>query len=326
MRALQFATFGKPVDVLELVDLPEPEPKAGQVRVRLSHRPINPSDLLYIQGKYGIVPRLPAIPGFECAGRVDKVGQGVSIVAVGQRVVPMGVLGTWRGSVIAREGQLTPVPDNVSDQAAAQLGVNPVTAWVMLTRELDVKPGEWLLQTAAGSTLGRIVLQLAKLRGFKTINFVRRRDQVQEILDLGADAVICTEDPDPVGEAMKVTRGQGVHAAIDAVGGRTGGRAAKCLRAGGTMLVYGLLGDECIPLDSGDMIFKGSTVRGFWLSRWYQNTPGDAVQATIREVVQLMGTGRLTPPVEREYDLGDFKAAIAHAEQPGRHGKILLAG
>ncbi len=326
MRALQFSAFGKPADVLELVDLPEPEPKEGQVRVRLSHRPINPSDLLYIQGKYGIIPHLPAIPGFEGAGRVDKVGKGVLGVAVKQRVVPMGVTGTWRGSVIAREGQLTPVPDNVSDQAAAQLGVNPVTAWVMVTKELDVKPGEWLLQTAAGSTLGRLVLQLAKVRGFKTINFVRRRDQVQEILDLGADAVICTEDPDPVGEVMKITRGQGVNAAIDAVGGQTGGRAAKCLRTGGTMLVYGLLSEERIPLDSGDMIFKGSTVRGFWLSRWYLNTPSDAVQATIREVIKMMGSGHLAPPVEKEYDLEQFKAAIANAEQPGRRGKVLLTG
>ncbi len=326
MHALQFSAFGKPETVLELVNLPEPEPKEGQVRVRLSHRPINPSDLLYIQGKYGIKPQLPAIPGFEGVGRVDKIGPGVTGVTLKQRVVPIGVSGTWQDSVIASVGQLTSVPDSVSDLAAAQLSVNTVTAWIMVTKELDLKQGDWLLQTAAGSALGRIVLQLAKIRGFKTINLVRRREHVQEIRSLGGDAVICTEDTDPVGEIMKITKDEGVNAAIDAIGGRIGAQAANCLQYGGTMIVYGALSEEPIPLDAGYMIFKRITIRGFWLSRWYQKTAQDVVQKTLQEVIQIMATGRLVPPVAKEYNLADFKAAIAHSERPGKHGKILLTG
>ncbi len=326
MRVLQFSQLGPPADVLKLIETPPPALKRGQVLVHLTHRPINPSDLLYIRGVYGIKPRLPAVPGFEGVGHVDGVGEEVPDFQVGDRVVPMGIAGTWQESVIARPSQLVRIPDDVEDQVAAQLIVNPVTAWVMVTRELAIKPGEWLLQTAAGSTVGRIVLQMAKLQGFKTINFVRRREQVQELLDMGADAVICTEDPDPVGEVMKLTGGQGVTAAIDAVGGQTGGRAAKCLRQGGTMLVYGLLSEERIPLDPGDMIFKGSMIRGFWLTQWYQKTRPEEIHIVWEEILKMMAGGQLVPPVDAEYDLAEFKTAIEHVERAGRHGKVLLTG
>jgi len=326
MRVLQFNTFGQPAEVLTLTNVPPITPKRGQVQIHLTHRPINPSDLLYIRGVYGIKPRLPAVPGFEGIGHVDAVGEGVTEFQIGDRVVPMGVMGTWQEAVIARTSQLVRIPEDVDDQVAAQLTVNPVTAWVMVTKELAVKPGEWLLQTAAGSTLGRIVLQIAKQRGFKTVNFVRRPEQVKELLDLGADAVICTEDPDPVEEVMKITQGQGVFAAIDSVGGLTGARAAKCLRQGGTMLVYGLLSEERIPVDPGDMIFKGTTIRGFWMSRWYQQTPPQEIQSTWNDVLKMMAGGELVPPVEAEYDLAEFKAAIEHSERPGRHGKVILTG
>lgn len=326
MRVLQFNTFGQPAEVLTLTNVPPITPKRGQVQIHLTHRPINPSDLLYIRGVYGIKPRLPAVPGFEGIGHVDAVGEGVTEFQIGDRVVPMGVMGTWQEAVIARTSQLVRIPEDVDDQVAAQLTVNPVTAWVMVTKELAVKPGEWLLQTAAGSTLGRIVLQIAKQRGFKTVNFVRRPEQVKELLDLGADAVICTEDPDPVEEVMKITQGQGVFAAIDSVGGLTGARAAKCLRQGGTMLVYGLLSEERIPVDPGDMIFKGTTIRGFWMSRWYQQTPPQEIQSTWNDVLKMMAGGELVPPVEAEYDLAEFKAAIEHSERPRRHGKVILTG
>ncbi|HME54034.1 MAG TPA: zinc-dependent alcohol dehydrogenase family protein [Candidatus Lokiarchaeia archaeon] len=326
MQALQFKSFGEPKDVLDLIDVPKLEPKPGQARIRMTCRPINPSDLLFIRGVYGIKPRLPAVPGFEGMGHIDAVGDDVTDLTPGQRVVVMGVPGTWQETVIARTARIIAVPDRVSDQSAAQLSVNPVTAWIMTTKELQLNQDEWLLQTAAGSTLGRMVLQIAAMRGFKTINFVRRKDQVQDLLEMGADVVICTEDPDPVNQVMKVTRGQGVHAAIDAVGGKTGGRAAKCLAPGGTMLVYGLLSGERIPLDAGEMIFKQSTIRGFWLSKWYENMAPELARATLDEVLDLMESGKLIPPVEAEYDLTNFKEAVVHAETPGRQGKVLLTG
>ena len=326
MRAIRFEQFGPPAEVLRLAELPTPEPGPGQARLRLTHRPINPSDLLTVSGEYGRLPNLPATPGFEAVGRVEAMGEGVRGLAVGARVVPLSAGGTWCESVIADASMLVPVPDDVSDDAAAQFIVNPVTAWVMLEEELKLQPGDWVVQTAAGSTLGRLVIQLGRLRGYRTINFVRRPEQVDELLALGADAAIATTDGDVTERVRQLTGGRGATAALDAVGGETGALALRALRSGGTMLVYGMLGNEPLPLHNGEMLFRGLTARGFWLSQWFRQTPPAQVAGTLGTLMGLIAGGKLVPPVEAEYDLADFRAAIAHAERPGRRGKVLLTG
>lgn len=326
MRAVIFSQFGEPDEVLAVAERPLPEPGPGEVRVRLTHRTINPSDLSTIRGIYGRLPQLPAVPGLEGMGVVDKLGEGVNGYTVGQRVIPMGMSGTWAEYGIANALQMMAVPDEVTDQTAAQFVVNPVTAWVMLTEVLNLKAGEWVLQTAAGSTLGRIVLQLAQLKGFKTVNLVRRREQVQELLDLGADAAFCTADSDVVSQVQAVTGGKGVKGAIEAVGGETGRLAHACLRPGGTMLVYGRLSDDDTPLNWGEMIFKGTTVQGFWLSYWFQTKPQMEILQSLLALMGLMAQGHLVPPVEAEYDLAQIVEAVQHAERPGRSGKVLLTG
>jgi NADPH:quinone reductase-like Zn-dependent oxidoreductase len=325
MRAIRFHHFGPPAEVLQLDELPEERPGPGQVRLRLTQRPINPSDLLTISGHYGRLPRLPAVPGLEGVGRVDALGDGVAGWRVGDRAIPLGAAGTWRESVVVAAAHLLPVPDAVSDETAAQFIVNPVTAWVML-EELALQPGDWLAQTAAGSALGRLVIQLAQLRGYHTVNFVRRAEQAAELRALGADAVISTDEADVVARVRGLTDGRGVAGALDAVGGETGALALRCLRPGGTLLVYGLLGGEPLPLHNGEMLFRGLTVRGFWLTHWFQHTPPERVQTTLRELMGLMATGQLVPTVEAAYDLADFRAAVAHAQRPGRQGKIVLIG
>jgi NADPH2:quinone reductase len=277
-------------------------------------------------GLYAILPELPAAPGLEGMGRIEALGEGVTGFQPGQRVIPMGVTsGTWQKYIIANPAQLLPVPDAVSDQTAAQFVVNPVTAWAMLD-ELDLSAGDWVLQTGAGSTLGRLILQIAQLKGYKTINFVRRREQVQELLDLGADAVICTEDDNVVAQVMELTGGEGVAGAVDAAAGPVGGLAASCLGNGGTMLAYGLLSGEATPINAAELFFKGTTVRGFWISTWFNNTPPAKVNSVLTELMQLMVEGHLLPPVEAEYDLADIHQAVAHAGQSGRSGKVILTG
>ena len=326
MRAIRFHHFGPPAEVLQLEELPDEAPGLGQVRLRLTHRSINPSDLLTVSGQYGRLPRLPATPGLEGVGRVMALGEGVAGWRVDDRAIPLGAAGTWRESMTVNAAQLLPVPDAVGDETAAQFVVNPVTAWVMLEEELALRPGDWLAQTAAGSTLGRLVIQLAQLRGYRTVNFVRRPEQAGELLALGADAVFCTDEADLVGRVRALTDGRGVAGALDAVGGETGALALRCLRSGGTLVVYGLLGGEPLPLHNGEMLFRGLTVRGFWLTHWFQHTPPERVQPTLLELMGLMAAGQLTPPVEATYDLADFRAAVAHAERPGRQGKLLLTG
>ncbi|MEM7797867.1 MAG: zinc-dependent alcohol dehydrogenase family protein [Chloroflexota bacterium] len=325
MKSVRMSEFGEPAAVCDIEEIEMPEPGPGEMRVKVTHRPINPSDTATIRGVYGRLPTLPATPGMEGFGVVDALGEGVKGFAVGQRVVPMGMSGTWQEYGITSAMQALPVPDAVSDQSAAQFIVNPVTSWVMLTEGLGLKEGDWVLQTAAGSTLGRIVLQIAKLKGYKTVNLVRRREQVDELLALGADAVFCTADGhDAVIKQVMAATGKGVHGAIESVGDETGTLAHSCLRAGGTMLVYGLLSGMPSTINWGEMLFKGTTIQGFWLTHWFRVADQGKVKASLVELMQLMSKGDLTPPVEKEYPLSEIKAALEHSERPGRSGKILL--
>jgi NADPH:quinone reductase-like Zn-dependent oxidoreductase len=239
-------------------------------------------------------------------------------------VIPLGVAGTWAEYVVAPAAQLIPVPEGVSDQTAAQFVVNPLTAWIMTVEELAVGPGEWLLQTAAGSTLGRVVLQIARQRGFKTINVVRRREQCEELKALGADEVICTDEEDIAARVLEIVDKAGLTKAIDAVGGETGAAVMSSLGRGGVMLVYGLLSGQPMPIDGGRMIFATTTLRGFWLGDWMRSAAPERQQATVGEMMRSMATHEIVPPVEAEYPLAEVLAAAAHSERPGRSGKVLL--
>src|SRR5436305_937432 len=169
MRSVRFYEFGDPADVLRLEDVPRPEPGAGQVLVRLRARSINPSDLLTVHGLYGSLPNLPATPGLEGMGEVAAVGDGVGHFRAGQRVIPLGVPGTWQEYLLAPESQLLPVPDAINDRTAAQFVVNPLTAWIMTVEELSLEPGEWLLQTAAPERRLAVTSELLRLMATQEI-------------------------------------------------------------------------------------------------------------------------------------------------------------
>lgn len=324
MLSVRFDQFGEPTDVLCIVERPKPLPGDGEVLVRMRARPIHPSDLLTVRGLYGSLPTLPATPGVEGAGAIEATGPKVQGWQTGQRVIPLATSGTWQEYLIVKADQLIPIPDEIIDTIAAQFVVNPFTAWVMTTEELRLEPGQWLLQTAAGSTLGRVVLQIAQLRGFKTINVVRRHEQAEELKALGADEVVCTADEDLVERVMEITNKAGVPAAIDAVGGQNGAAAAHSLSRHGVMLSYGLLSGEPIPIDGGQMIFQCSTVRGFWLSDWFRSVPAERQRAVSAELLGLMARGAIAPPIEAKYPLKDVVKAVQHAERHGRQGKVLL--
>src|SRR5712692_7297436 len=197
MKAAVFDRFGDPAEVLDVRDVPLPEPGPGQVRVRMTLSPVNPSDLLVVRGEYGRLPRLPSTPGFEGAGLIESAGPGLLRflrgLAPGRRVAVLnGGGGNWQEQVVISARQVVPVPSDLPDEQAATFFVNPASALIMVQFILKVPQGAWLLQTAAGSALGRMVIRLGRHLGFRTINVVRRREQVQELLHAGGDAVICS--------------------------------------------------------------------------------------------------------------------------------------
>jgi NADPH:quinone reductase-like Zn-dependent oxidoreductase len=193
--------------------------------------------------------------------------------------------------------------------------------------ELPLRDGDWLLQTAAASTLGKLIAALARRRGVRTLNVVHRRDQAQAVLDAGGDAVVVTDEESLMDRARTVTGAAGVGVAIDAVGGSLGAQVISCLRPGGVLYSYGMLSGSTLgPIDAKALIFDGIAVRGFWLAEWFQRRPPEVIGRALTEVVTMLSSGDLRPNIEAEYDLAEFRRAIEHAERAGRRGKILLTG
>ena len=209
MKALIFRETGEPKSVLLLAEIPTPPLAPGEALVRVLLSPINASDLHMVRGRYGYQPELPASPGIEGVGIVEAVGPGVQDPMVGTRVVFIGTWNTWREQIVCPVDRLVPVPDGLDDPAAATSYINPLTAWALTRPGHNLKEGDWLLQTAAASSVGKLVLQLAQQYRFKTINVIRRREQETIIRNLGGNEVICTADEDLRFTPAGIDRGQG---------------------------------------------------------------------------------------------------------------------
>ena len=199
MKAVVLDRYGEPAEVLQVRDVSVPEPGRNQLRVRMLASPINPSDLLMVRGSYGQATALPRTPGFEGVGVIDAVGPGmikiVRSLRPGRRVAVLnGTSGNWQEAVVIPARHAVPVPDDLPDEQVASFFVNPATVLVMTRHVLRVPPGAWLLQTAAGSALGRMVIRLGRHDGFQTINVVRRREAVNELREFGGNEVLCSAD------------------------------------------------------------------------------------------------------------------------------------
>jgi len=326
MKAVICERWGDPEEVLQVRDVPAPpEPKRGQVRVRMLASPINPSDLLLIRGQYGRKPPLPATPGYEGVGIVEAGSGLLAWRVLGKRVAVLNSGGgNWQEQVIIPARQAVPVSRSLTDEQAATFFVNPASALVMTQYVLRVPQGAWLLQTAAGSALGRMVIRLGRMQGFRTLNVVRRREQADELLRLGGTAVVCTSAEDLRERAMSLTQGAGVPYAIDAVGGKTGSEVVGTLARGGRMLVYGTLAGEPMVIDPRVLIVGQKHVEGFWLSEWVRDTGVLTMLRLFRQLNKLIESGVLTSEVGSTFALEDVKKACHTAAQPGRQGKVLL--
>ena len=326
MKAIRFEAFGDPAEVLRVVDLPTPEPGPGEVRVKMIASPVNPSDLLTVRGKYGVLPSLPFTPGYEGVGVVDRAGPGVvGKLMVGRRVAVLSQSGgNWAEYTTVPALRVVPVPKDLPDEQVASFFVNPATALGMVRHVLRVPQGAWLLQSAAGSTLGRMIIKLGKHDGFRTINVVRRHEAMDELKHFGADAVICSADG-PIGDQVRKVVGEGgVKFALDPVGGETGSGVFDALGEDGRMLVYGTLDQNPLRIDPRRMIAGKRVVEGFYLGHWAAGRPKWKMIALFRQISGLIRAGVLATEAGRRYPIGSIAAAVAEAEVAGRRGKGLI--
>ncbi len=332
MKALIFRETGEPKNVLGLVDVAPPTLADGEALVRVLLSPIHASDLHMVRGRYGYQPELPASPGIEGVGIVEALGPGVLNPVVGTRVIFIGSWSTWREQVVCPADRLVPVPVGLDDDAAATSYINPLTAWALTKSGHNLNDGDWLLQTAAASSVGKLVLQLARQYRFKTINVIRRREQEAIIRNLGGDEVICTADEDLRTRMQELTAGQGVERAIDCVAGELGAEVARNLAPAGIMLVYGALSSHrqtdpakfIMPLFAPRLIYSTATIRGWWLPRWVKSQPLAAVRAATSDLLTMLSNGALTAPATTRYSLKDFQEAVRLADGETGQKKVLL--
>ena len=332
MKALIFRETGEPKSVLKLEEIPPPPSAPGEALVRVLLSPINASDLHMVRGRYGYQPELPASPGIEGVGIVEALGPGLQGPRAGTRVIFIHTWNTWREQIVCPADKLVPVPDDLDDSTAAASYINPLTAWALTISTHNLKDGDWLLQTAAGSSVGKFVLQLAQQYRFKTINVIRRREQESIIRTLGGDKVICTADEDLRSRLQELTAGKGVERAIDCVAGDLGAEIARNLAPAGTMLVYGALSSHrqtdpakfLMPLFAPRLIYSTATVRGWWLPRWVLSQPLAEVRAATSDLLAMFSKGALTPPTSVRYSVKDFQEAVTLADGEAGQEKVLL--
>lgn len=321
MKSIIFERAGRPEEVLQLKEVPKPTPAAGEVLIKVMASPVNPSDVMFVQGLYGIRPQLPSGAGFEGCGIVEAVGEGVSL-PVGSRVA-FTTIGAWSEYAVASAKAVFPLPPTMPFEVGAQIFVNPFTAWAML-HESGLQAGQWLILTAGGSTFAQLVVQMAARQGIKVICTVRRDNQIEQLTALGAAAVINTEKEFLPKRVKELTGGAMADCCFDATGGEVSALALSSLKQRGKMLVYGMLSLKETPVNNGLLIFKGLTIQGFWLTEWLSSASREVRQKAAQEIIAMLHDGTLKVQIAATYPLTDAVRAITDSEKEGRTGKILI--
>ena len=321
--AVQIDRFGAPEAVIQVRPVPDLNPGPGQVVIDLEVANINPSDCLTVRGMYGILPKtFPATLGNEGVGRVTKCGEGVPDSLQGRRVsLPIGG-GIWASQVLGRADTLLPLPEELPAEQLAMALINPPTAYLLLTSVIDIPQGGWVIQNAANSNVGQAANVFAKDLGLNVINLVRSDTAAQTLL--GCAHVLRSDDPDLQARVQGILGDAPLSLALDAIGGDATMQLADCLSPGGTIVSYGALSGHACKLAPQHTIFKGISLRGFWLVNWFNTASPDDFLAMSARIGQKIADGSLHIPVEATYGLDQAVQALQHAQRPGRSGKVLF--
>jgi NADPH:quinone reductase-like Zn-dependent oxidoreductase len=324
MKQVLLERYGQPEEVVRCAEVPDVgAPAAGEVVFDVLAFPINPADVSMCKGSYRLRPPLPATPGAECLGRVTAVGPGVSHVKPGDLVINLQ-RENWAQQRRVKGDDVIPVPPGIDLRQGAMLRINPATALLLLTDVVTLNPGDWVIQNVANSAVGRLLIRLARARGIKTMNVVRREALFGELKALGADG--CAVDSPNLVETVKAqTDGAPIRLGLDAVSGQATARLAACVGEGGVVCNYGSMSGEDPVMLRAALISGGQTLVGFILGRALGTRSLAEVRALYTDLGRQILAGTLWAPVERVYPIEDIKAAVKHAQQGERRGKILVA-
>jgi NADPH:quinone reductase-like Zn-dependent oxidoreductase len=323
MRAVALRSYDGQTASLNLIKKPVPRPGPDEVLVRVAVAPINPSDMLFVRGRYGRHRPLPATPGMECSGVVVESGSAAGELLTGRRVACMASPneGTWAEYVLAHVSRCVPLRRQVGDEQGSMSFVGPLTAWALVQSLRKGRHGAGA-QTAAASSLGQVVQRLAAREGIDLVNIVRREEQAEELRRLGAEYVLNSSLPGFDEECRDLFGRLGVRLAFDAVSGEMTGRLLAALPRGGRVTVFGTLSDEACKVDPYQLIFEQKGLDGFWLDDWFP-TGVDAGQTPMLQLSWLFEQERGIA-IRSRYGLPQIHEAIEDVASGLKAGKVLL--
>lgn len=321
--ALRHSEFGPAAETLSLETLELPALQPGEVLLKVLAAPINPADLGRIGGTYGELAELPATAGLEGVAEVVEAADGTTRPRVGQKVFVPSVIGAWQTYAIAKADELYPAPEKLPIEQAAMCWVNPATAWKLLHDFARLQAGDVIVQNAATSAVGKLVIQVANHLGIKTINLVRDLSSEQRLKKLGA-SIVLVDDRDAAKAALKATNGKKAKLALNSVGGSSALGMCKMLADGGTLVTFGGMDRDPAPFPTRYLIFNDVRLRGFWVSKWYREASREEILALHKDVFGFMENAKIRVDVAATYSLEQYKEALAHSQKSGKEGKVLF--
>ena len=314
MKAVQVVKYGDAVEGVEVREVAEPgAPKTGEVLVGVEFSPINFNDLMVIWGIYAWRPELPATMGNEGVGKVVAIGEGVTAVKAGDRVILPFTVKKWQQRVVVPAEELVVVPPDADPQQAAMMAINPVTAALLLDEYVNLQPGDAVAYNAATSGLAQWFAALAGKRGVRTIGLVRRREDIERVKRGGCEFVVA--DDEELGAVQARLQGLNVRLGLDVIGGASAGRLLHLLGPKGKLVTYGVVSGKSMELPGSLLIWKQLSVEGF-----FEGHPHilPKIAPLLRDLVKMIGPGGIRQPIAATYPIDQVKEAVAHAVKGGR--------
>jgi NADPH2:quinone reductase len=322
MKAWRVNDWCEP-DQMEFTDIPLPEPKPGEIRIKNRAASLNFYDILLIQGKYQVKPPRPFTPGSEVAGVVDVVGEGVTEFNAGDRVQAMAVGGTFCEYSIAPAAKAFRIPDAMSFEEAAAMIVIYQTSYFALTHRTRIKPGEWLLVHAGAGGVGLSAIQIGKALGARVIATAGAEEKLQFCLSQGAAAALDYRDAGWVDQVKQITAGRGADVIYDPVGGEVFDLSTKCIASEGRLLVIGFAGGTIPSIAANRILLKQISIIGVYWGGYLEHHP-EYMHEAQAALFKMYEAGQIKPVVSQTFALADAVVALNALATRKTYAKVVL--